>query len=141
MIMDANAEGPTAWNIGLWVAQILLALIYLAAGAMKLFQPVDALVASGLSFAADTPLGFIRFVALMEVLGAVGLILPAATRILPWLTSLAAAGLSVVQVSAIVLHAMRGETAMSLPMNLVLLALSLLILWGRVSRAPIVTRP
>ena len=55
------------------------------------------------------------------------------TGILPWLTPLAAIGLSLIQVLAIGFHARRNETAKSLPMNLVLLALSLFVLWGRLS--------
>ncbi len=107
---------------------------------MKLVQPIDALVGMGMAYAGALPEAFIRFVAFMEILGAIGLLLPAATRILPWLTPLAAVGLSFVQLSAIVLHALRGETAMTLPVNLVLLALSLFILWGRWQKAPIAVR-
>jgi membrane protein DedA with SNARE-associated domain len=68
------------------------------------------------------------------------MILPAATRILPWLTPLAALGFALIQVLAIVVHANLGETAMTLPINLVLLALSLFVLWGRWRKAPISPR-
>lgn len=61
-------------------------------------------------------------------------------RIPPWLTPLAAAGLSMVQVGAIVTHALRRETATTLPMHLVLLALSLFIVWGRMRKASISPR-
>jgi len=128
------------WNIGLWVAQVVLAVLYLMAGGIKLFQPIAALAGMGMGYVNDMPELFIRFVGLMELLGALGLLLPAVTRILPWLTPLAAIGLCVVQISAIVLHAARGETAMTLPMNLVLLALSLFIVWGRWRKAPIAPR-
>jgi putative oxidoreductase len=128
------------WTIGLWVAQVLLALAYLAAGSMKLFQPIDALAAMGMGYVTSMPELFIRFVGLMEILGAIGLILPSLTRILPVLTPVAAIGLSIVQVAAIILHAYRGETATSLPANLVLLALSLFIVWGRTRKAPIASR-
>jgi putative oxidoreductase len=133
-------SGINWWNIALWVVQVLLAALYLMAGFIKLVQPIDALVAMGMAYASALPDAFIRFVALMEILGALGLLLPAATRIFPWLTPLAAVGLSVVQVSAIVLHGIRGETAMTLPMNLVLLALSLFVVWGRWRKAPIAAR-
>jgi len=53
------------------------------------------------------------------------------TFILAWLTPLAAAGLSLVQILAIGFHGRRGETARSLPINLILLALSLFVLWAR----------
>jgi uncharacterized membrane protein YphA (DoxX/SURF4 family) len=133
-------SGINWWNIALWVVQVLLAVLYLMAGFMKLVQPIDALVGMGMAYAAALPEAFIRFVAFMEILGAIGLLLPAATRILPWLTPLAAAGLSFVQLSAIVLHAMRGETAMTLPVNLVLLALAVFVAWGRWRKAPIAAR-
>ena len=127
------------WNIGLWVAQAVLAAVYVMAGFMKLTQPIDALVASGMSYAGDYPEMLTRFIGTMEVLGAIGIILPAATRIAPFLTPLAALGFSTIQVLAIGLHTMRGEFQI-LPVNLVLLALSLFVLWGRLRQAPIAPR-
>lgn len=124
------------WNIGLWVAQAVLAAVYVMAGFMKLTQPIDALVASGMGYAGDYPEMLTRFIGTMEVLGAIGIILPAATRIAPFLTPLAALGFSTIQVLAIGLHTMRGEFQV-LPVNLVLLALSLFVLWGRLRKAPI----
>jgi len=127
------------WNIGLWVAQVVLAAIYVMAGFMKLTQPIDALVASGMTYAGDYPEMLTRFIGTMEVLGAIGIILPAATRIAPFLTPLAALGFSTIQVLAIGLHSSRGEFQV-LPVNLVLLALSLFVLWGRLRKAPISPR-
>jgi len=127
------------WNIGLWVVQIVLALVYGMAGFMKLSQPIDALVASGMSYAGDYPELLTRFIGTMEVLGAIGVILPAATRIAPWLTPLAALGFSIIQVLAMGLHISRGEFQV-LPVNLVLLALALFLLWGRTRKAPIAPR-
>jgi uncharacterized membrane protein YphA (DoxX/SURF4 family) len=141
MTLEAGAARRINWlNIGLWVAQVLLAVAYVMAGSMKLSQPMTGLAAMGMGYATQLPELFVRFVGLMEVLGAIGLIAPAATRILPFLTPLAAAGLAFVQVSAIVLHATRGETAMTLPVNLVLLALALFVLWGRTQKAAISPR-
>lgn len=127
------------WNIALWVVQIVLAAVYGMAGFMKLTQPIDALVASGMSYAGDYPELLTRFIGTMEVLGAIGIILPAATRIAPRLTPLAALGFSAIQVLAMGLHTMRGEYQV-LPVNLVLLALSLFVLWGRSRKAPIAPR-
>jgi putative oxidoreductase len=132
--------GRNWWNLGLWAAQIALALLYLAAGGAKLTQPMDALAAAGMSFVTYLPEAVVRLIGILEILGAAGLILPAATRILPWLTPLAAVGLSLVQVGAILTHALLGETAMTLPVNLVLLGLALLIAWGRSQRARISPR-
>jgi uncharacterized membrane protein YphA (DoxX/SURF4 family) len=134
------ARGPVnRWSLALWIAQALLALLYLAAGGAKLTQPIDELAAS-MSFVTHVPEAFTRLIGTLEVLGAAGLILPAATRTLPWLTPLAAVGLSFVQVGAIVTHALLGETAMTLPLNLTLLAMSLLIAWGRLRKARIPAR-
>ena len=137
--MTNGTAGRNGWTIGLWAAQVLLALFYLYAGYNKLTQPIDALATMGMGFVLVVPELLTRFIGLAEVLGAAGLILPAATRILPRLTPLAALGLSTIQVLAILLHASRGEF-MVLPMNLVLLGLSLFVLWGRERKAPISAR-
>jgi hypothetical protein len=104
---------------------------------MKTFAPMEQR-GQMLPNAAERQ-SFVRFIGTMELLGAVGLIMPPLTRILSWLTP-AAAGLAFVLVSAIVFHAMRGETGQTLPINLVLLALSLFILSGRVQARPIAPR-
>lgn len=134
-----SASSPKVWNAGLWVVQALLAAFYAMAGSMKLTQSIEALVASGMAYAGDYPELLTRFIGTMEVLGAIGIILPAATRILPGLTPLAALGFSVIQILAMGVHISRGEF-MVLPMNLVLLALSLLVVWGRSRKAPIAPR-
>ena len=138
--VTSGATGRTGWTIGLWVVQVLLAAVYAFAGFNKVSQPMDALAAMGMAYAIDYPDLLTRFVGTMELLGAVGIILPALTRIMPGLTPLAALGFSAIQVLAIGLHAMRGESAQTLPMNLVLLALSLFVLWGRTRKAPISPR-
>lgn len=127
------------WNIGLWLAQVVLAAVYVMAGFMKLTQPIDALVASGMSYAGDYPELLTRFIGTMEVLGALGIILPAATRIMPRLTPLAALGFSIIQILAIGLHFSRSEFQV-LPVNLVLLAPSLFVLWGRLRKVPVAPR-
>ena len=80
----------------LWIAQGLLALLFVMSGASKLFSPVEFLSEQF----APLPGMFMRFIAVIEVLGAVGLILPALLRILPGLTPLAAAGLLIDMVAA-----------------------------------------
>lgn len=131
--------GRNWWGIGLWVAQILLAIAYGMAGVMKLVTPLPEL-ATQMSFVADSPALLVRFIGLVEVAGALGMILPALTRIMPGLTPLAALGFSVIQVLAIGVHAAYGETAQTLPINLLLLALSLFVVWGRWRKAPIAPR-
>jgi putative oxidoreductase len=124
-------------NIALWIVQVLLALMFGFAGAMKTFTPIDQL-AEQMPGAADQ-VGLIRFIGISELLGAVGLILPAATRIKPGLTPLAALGIAVIMVLAAGTHAMRGEWS-SIITNVVLLGLALFVVWGRTKRAPIQPR-
>lgn len=109
--------------IAYWIVAGLLALAYLAAGAQKTFRSPDALVAAGIGWARDVSLPLVRFVDVVEVLGAIGLILPPLTGIAPVLAPIAAIGLVLVQVGAVVFHLRRRE-AKALPMNLVFLLLA-----------------
>ena len=131
--------GRNWWSIGLWVAQVLLALMFGAAGVMKLTTPIADLGAM-MNWVTASPELLVRFIGFVELAGALGMILPALTRILPFLTPLAALGFVVIQVLAIGTHAMLGETAATLPINLVLLALSGFVAWGRWRKAPIAPR-
>jgi predicted tellurium resistance membrane protein TerC len=125
-------------HIGLWVAQVLLAVAFGMAGAMKTFTPLDEL-AQTLPWVAESGAGLVRFIGVSELAGALGLILPAATRIKPSLTALAALGLVVVMVLAAGFHVMRGE-AQALPVNLVLGGLAAFVAWGRWKKQPIAPR-
>ncbi|QRY39683.1 DoxX family protein [Microbacterium hominis] len=109
--------------IAYWIVAGVLALAYFAAGAMKAFRSPDALVAGGIAWAKDVSLPLVRVIGVVEVLGALGLLLPPLTGIAPVLAPLAAIGLALVQVGAVIFHVRRGE-AKVLPMNLVLLLLA-----------------
>src|SRR5271168_3625417 len=126
-------------NIALWIAQVLLALVFGMAGIMKLTQPIPAL-AQMMKWPGDVPWELVRFIGTMELLGALGILLPAATRVLPRLTPTAALGFAAIQVLAIPFHVSRGEAAMALPINIPLLALSIFVAWGRFRAAPILPR-
>jgi len=80
----------------LWTAQILAALLFLFAGSMKFILPVEKLQQGPIVF----PLAFLYFIGVCECLGALGLILPAATRVRTALTPLAAAGLTIIMIGA-----------------------------------------
>jgi putative oxidoreductase len=127
-----------ALHIGLWVAQMLLAVNFGLAGVMKSSQPIAEL-AKMLPWAGDVPELLVRFIGVSELLGAIGLILPAATRIKPALTPLAAAGLTTIMVLAALFHLQRGETS-ALPFNIVLGGLAAFVAWGRWKKAPIAPR-
>jgi putative oxidoreductase len=104
------------------------------AGCMKLSQPISHLSAM-LPWTAQVPEGLVRFIGTAELAGALGLILPAATRILPVLTPLAASGLLVIMMLASGFHISRGETS-NLPINAVIGSLAAFIAWGRFMKAP-----
>jgi putative oxidoreductase len=122
-------------NVTLWVLQILLAIAFAMTGLMKLTQPVADL-ATQMAWVGSVPAALVRFIGIAELAGAVGLILPALTRVQPRLTALAALGLVVVMLLASVTHASRGEFGM-IPVNLVLGALAAFVAWGRGKAAPI----
>ena len=95
-----------AFNIALWVLQVLLAAVYVAHGWLLVSPPAELVTLMN----EQLGVGFRLFLGVAELLAAIGLILPSVTRILPFLTSLAAAGLMIVMSSATALHIFRGET-------------------------------
>lgn len=122
-------------NKALWGVQVLLALMFGMVGSMKAFTPMAELAAR-MPAAAESPEWLVRFIGVSELAGAIGLIVPAATKIKPALTPLAAVGIMVIMVLAAGTHIMRGELA-EVPINIVLFALAALVAWGRTSKVPI----
>jgi hypothetical protein len=120
----------TTLNFLLWAAQILLFAMFGLAGIMKSTRPI-AKLGEMMGWVKDYKPTTVRFVGIVEALGALGMILPMATGILPWLTPLAAIGFVIIQLLAIPVHAKRNETGKTLPINLLLLALSIFVVWGR----------
>ncbi|MFF4621948.1 DoxX family protein [Nonomuraea jabiensis] len=117
-------------NVALWTIASLLALAFLGAGLMKLSQPKEKLAASGMAWTEDFSSGAVKGIGALELLAAVGLILPAVLGIVPVLTPLAAAGLVIVMIGAAVTHARRKEYQ-GIVVNAVLLVLAALVAWGR----------
>ena len=89
-------------NILLWIIQIVLALLFLFAGGTKLFLSSETLTSMGSPNQVVLPIWFIRFIGVAEVLGALGLILPGLLRRQQHLTSLAALGLMIIMIGAVV---------------------------------------
>jgi hypothetical protein len=116
-------------NAVLWIAQVLLAVAFAGSGLLKTTRPKEKL-APRTPYVEDFSGQTIRFIGVVELLGAAGVILPAATGIAPVLTPLAATGLGVLMLLAIVVHTRRREPQ-AYPINLVLLALAALVAWGR----------
>jgi len=122
-------------NILLWALQVLLALAFFAHGAMFLFPP--AAIAEQMN--ASLPRWFQLFLGVAEILAAVGLTIPALTRMQTWLVPSAAAGIMIVMVSATVFHLMRGEIS-SAVITFVLLAMATFVAYMRWRTAPIQAR-
>ena len=119
-------------NILLWVLQVLLALVFFAHGCLFLFPPA-ALVEQ---INASLPRWFQLFLGVAEVLAAVGLTLPGATRIQPRLVSWAAAGVMIVMICATIFHVARGEVSSAI-ITAVLLAMATFVAYMRWRIAPI----
>jgi len=118
-------------NIVLWIVQGLLAALYLMAGSMKAFQPSKVRENPQMTWALGKADHYIRFIGTAELLGALGLILPLATGILPWLTVFAAVGLTIIQLLAIFQEHLPKKEYNVIPVNIVLLALAVFVIVGR----------
>ena len=116
----------------LWTVQVLLALLFLFAGGMKLVVPIEEQLRQ---MPVPLPGLFLQFIGVAEVLGGLGLILPALLRIQPWLTPLAAVGLVVIMIGGVALTLVAGMGAMaSIPLVVGLLAA--FVAYGRWRLAP-----
>ena len=123
-------------NILLWVFQILLAVAFAAHGVLFLNPPPEMLAMMN----EMLPTWFRLFLGVAEVLAAIGLILPGITRIMPWLVSVAAAGIMIVMVSATILHATRPGEMSSAITTAVLLVLATFVAYMRWKVKPIQPR-
>ena len=127
-------------NLALWIVAGLLAAVFLVSGSTKLFVPkknLDGLLqragptaqAAG-EWTRDFSPGALKTIGVIELLGAGGLILPAALGIAPVLVPLAASGAVLLFAGAVIMRLRRGERA-TIAVDLVYLALAVLVAWGR----------
>ncbi|MER5321715.1 DoxX family protein [Streptosporangium roseum] len=121
-------------NVFLWVLQAVLAVVFGLAGIMHSTRPKEKLRPM-LPWVEDFTPAQIRLIGMVELLGALGLFLPAVTGIAPILTPLAATGLAVTMLGAAVTHTRRKEPP-AVAVNVVLLALAAVIAWGRFGPHP-----
>ncbi len=124
-------------NVVIWVVQILLALAFFMAGLMKVSQPITKLAERMSWVESLNPPSLIRVIGSLEILGAVGLILPAVTGILPMLTPLAAVGLVLTMLGALGLHLYRRDALVRAIPSVVLLALAAFVIYGRMVAVPL----
>lgn len=136
--MTADATLPStsrrkAFVAALWGAQIVLAFFLLFGAYMKLAAPAEEL-AKMMAWTTQYPL-LKTFTGVVDLLGGLGIVLPALTRIQPRLTTLAAQGIIALQLLAFGFHGSRGEWQAT-PFNVLLLALAIFVLWGRTRAVP-----
>jgi hypothetical protein len=117
-------------NILLWIVQILLALLFLFAGGTKLVIPYDKLMEMGSPNQVMLPALFIKFIGLVELLGGLGLVLPGLLRIKKGLTPLAAIGLTIVMVGAVIIT-IAGDGIKLAITPLIVLLLCVFVAYGR----------
>lgn len=124
-------------NIALWVAQVILAILFLGQGVLKFVQPAG--LPDTLAWVYDVTGPIAIVVGVAELAAVAGLILPGLLGIRTWLTPAAAAGLILVMLAAIAFHANRGETQ-QIVMNVVILAVAAFVAYGRLRVAPLLER-
>jgi DoxX-like family len=117
-------------NIALWIVQGLLAFVFAGSGVVKATRDRKRLVDDGITWVEDFSAGAVTAIGVLEILAAVGLIVPAATGIAPVLTPLAAVGIGLLMAGAAVVHFRRDEIAF-IGVIAILLAAAAFVAWGR----------
>lgn len=118
-------------NLTLWIAAGLLAVVALVGGISKTFVPKEKLAeAPGGGWTEHASVGFVKTLGVLELLAAVGLILPAALDIAPVMVPVTAVCWVLLMVGAMITHLRNGEVKF-IVLNLVYLALAAYVAWGR----------
>jgi hypothetical protein len=113
--------------VAYWIVAGLLALFFLYAGGIKVVQTREKLRPM-MAWVDSVPMGLVRTIGVLEVLAAIGLVLPPLTGIAPWLALAAAIGLALVQIGGIILHVSRGE-AKVIGLNIMLVVAAGATVW------------
>ena len=117
-------------NIALWIVQGLLAFVFGGSGVVKSTRDRKRLFDDGITWVEDFPGWAVRVIGVLEILAALGLVLPAVTGIAPVLTPMAAVGIALLMAGAGVVHFRRGEIAF-LGVIAVLFGAAVFVAWGR----------
>lgn len=123
-------ENNHMMNTALWILQLIAAGAFLYSGINKTIYSEQRLVAKGQTGIEGLPIALIRFIGIIEILGAIGIILPSLLRILPVLTTISAIGFAVIMIPAAIIHYKRHEPNNVLT-NCVLFVVCLCIAYGR----------
>ena len=127
-------------NIALWILQGFLAIIFLIAGGIKVIKSKDELKALGgekMNWVDSTSAISVKLIGTLEVLAAIGLILPQLTGILHWLVPLAAFGLVLTMIGAVLLHQRRGDGPKAIVQVSILLVMAAFTTYGRFDSIPV----
>ena len=108
--ISLHQPGRVRSGTRLWIAQGVLAALFLFAGVMKLVMPAAALAAQ-----SHLPGAFMKFIGVAETLGALGLVLPGIFHVRERLTSVAAAGLVIIMVGAVITTIIQGQSGAIVP--------------------------
>jgi putative oxidoreductase len=122
----------------LWLLQVALACFFVMVGYSHALMPY-AQIAPQATWMQDVPRWLSLFIGYAEIAGGLGLVIPAATRIAPWLTPLAALGLATIMILAIPFHVLKGESSV-VWIHALVAALMVFVAWGRWRKAPIAGR-
>jgi uncharacterized membrane protein YphA (DoxX/SURF4 family) len=132
--MTGKQQSSQAVHIILWIAQVLLAALFIMGAIMK-FQPI-AKISVMMPWMGQVPVWFVRLLAIVDLAAALGLILPSLLRIKPKLTPWAAIGSMMLMLCASVFHVARGE-ASAIGLNIAAAFIAAFIVWGRFAKSPI----
>jgi len=133
--MKQQSNRSKALHIALWIAQVVLGGMFIMAGIMKSTQPVTDLSKS-VPWTANVPLPMVRVIGISELLGGIGLILPGLARTKTTLIPIAAIGILLIMLFAMVYHIANEETNV-IAFNIVLALVAAFIAWGRLKKVPI----
>lgn len=133
--MNTTTKQSKGLVIGLWIAQVFIALMFIMPGFMKLLQPIASLSAM-LPWTGQVAPAMVRGLGILDLLGGLGIILPSLLRIQPKLAVWTAYGDILLMISAIIFHLSRGEASV-IGFNVLLIALLVFIAWGRTKKVPI----
>ncbi|HEY5826452.1 MAG TPA: DoxX family protein [Cyclobacteriaceae bacterium] len=136
--MNSSPQPSKTLHIILWIVQLLLASSMIWASSVKLFQPVSQ-VAVMWPWAGEVSEAFLKFTGVVDLIGALGLILPSLLRIQPKLTPIAALAIILLMICASIFHISRGEGANIAP-NILFAIMAAFIAWGRFRKAAIASK-
>jgi uncharacterized membrane protein YphA (DoxX/SURF4 family) len=124
-------------NTLIWILQGLIALMFAMAGFMKLSKPKEELKKQGsMAWVSDVSSSNLKLIGALELLAALGLILPQVTGIQSWLTPVAALALVFTMIGALSLHIRRGDGRQALVVNVMLLLIAAFVAYGRYTLVP-----